>query len=239
MGSRCGPRSLASATAPKKADRMSCMPLAVRPPAGPERTSSDRPKSGGLAYDFPVIPAPPTRYTSAAIVSHWLMAVLMIVVGVLGLLHDTWPRSTQAYWINVHAMIGLALWLLVIARILRRLAHPAPALPPDAGEFSRRLALPVHVLMYMLLFVIPIVGIVTFIWHGRVFNFGLFTLNFGVKSNHAVFHPTEDWHGYLAYALFTLAGLHALAALWHHFIRRDSVLRRMWPGAALSPASED
>jgi cytochrome b561 len=185
-----------------------------------------------VAYDFSVTTAAPTRYTRTAIVSHWLMAVLMVAVGVLGLLHDSWPKSTQAYWINIHAMIGLALWLLVISRIRSRLAHAAPESPADAGEFSRRLAQPVHFLMYMLLFVIPIIGIVTFIWHGRVFNFGLFTLNLGVKSNRAVFHPTEDWHGYLAYALFTLAGLHALAALWHHFIRRDSVLRRMWPGTA-------
>jgi cytochrome b561 len=82
------------------------------------------------------------------------------------------------------------------------------------------------------MFVIPILGIVTFIWHGRVFNFGLFRLNFGIRSNRAIFHPTEDVHGYLAYALFALVGIHALTALWHHFIRHDGVLRRMWPSSA-------
>ena len=39
-------------------------------------------------------------------------------------------------------------------------------------------------------------------------------------------------HGYLAYALFTVAGLHALAALWHQLMRRDGLLSRMWPGKA-------
>jgi cytochrome b561 len=87
----------------------------------------------------------------------------------------------------------------------------------------------VHWLLYALLFIIPIIGIVTFIWHGRVFNFGLFQIDFGVKSNRAIFHPTEDIHGYLAYALFALAGLHALGALWHQFIRRDGLISRMWP----------
>ena len=57
----------------------------------------------------------------------------------------------------------------------------------------------------------------------------IFQVDFGVKSNKAVFHPTEDIHGYLAYALFALAGVHALAALWHHFIQHDGVLKRMWP----------
>jgi cytochrome b561 len=64
---------------------------------------------------------------------------------------------------------------------------------------------------------------------GRVFDFGLFRVNFGIPSNRAIFHPTEDIYGYMAYALFALAGIHALAALWHHFIRHDGVLERMWP----------
>ena len=81
------------------------------------------------------------------------------------------------------------------------------------------------------MFITPIVGVVTFLYHGRVFDFGLFQLDFGVTKNRAIFHPTEDIHGYLAYALFALAGLHALAALWHQFVLHDGVLRRMWPPA--------
>jgi cytochrome b561 len=84
--------------------------------------------------------------------------------------------------------------------------------------------------MYGLLFVIPLFGIVTFIWHGRVFDLGLFKIDFGVRKDPAIFHPTEDIHGYLAYALFALAGIHIAAALWHQFVRRDQLLRRMWPG---------
>ena len=77
---------------------------------------------------------------------------------------------------------------------------------------------------------IPPLGIVAFVWHGRAFDFGLFRIDFGVKSDRAIFHPAEDYHGWLVYTLFALVALHALAALWHHFIRRDDVLRRMWPG---------
>jgi len=53
-----------------------------------------------------------------------------------------------------------------------------------------------------------------------------------VQRNRAIFHPTEEIHGYLAYALFTLIGIHVLAALWHQFIRRDKILSRMWPAGA-------
>lgn len=181
--------------------------------------------SGHLAY-----PTSGTeRYGSGAIAFHWIMVLLIVWVGVLGLLHDSWPRATQAFWINIHALSGLLVLALVVARLWWRSRHAPPPLPAGISEFSRRLSTPVHWLLYALIFVIPLFGIVTFIWHGRVFDFGLFRVNFGIRSNKAIFHPTEDIHGYLAYALFALVGMHALAALWHHFIRHDEVLRRMWP----------
>ncbi len=169
------------------------------------------------------------RYGGGAVVFHWTMFLLVVVVGVLGLLHDTWPKRTQAFWINVHAMLGLLLWSMLIARLWWRRRHQPPVLPSDVSELSRRLSAPVHWALYALLFITPIVGVVTFIWHGRIFDFGIFHLDFAVRSNRAVFRPTEDIHGYLAYALFALAGMHAAAALWHHFFLRDGVLGRMWP----------
>jgi cytochrome b561 len=169
------------------------------------------------------------RYRLGAIAFHWAMFVLVVVVGVLGLLHDSWPKQTQAFWINVHALIGILLWLVLLARFGYRLRHFPPTLPSDVGAFSRRFSGPLHLVLYALMFLIPIIGFVTFIFHGRVFHFGLFDLNFGIKKNPAIFEPTEDVHGYLAYALFALAALHALAALWHHFGLHDGVLARMWP----------
>jgi cytochrome b561 len=160
---------------------------------------------------------------------HWVMMALVFVVGVLGLLHDSWPRTTQAWWINLHALLGLLLWLLLMARFRWRRTHEPPELPAGAGALAHRLSHPVHMGLYLLLFVIPILGIVTFIWHGRAFDLGLFKVDFGITKNRAVFGPTEDIHGYLAYALFALVGIHVLAALWHQLVRRDGLLLRMWP----------
>jgi cytochrome b561 len=169
------------------------------------------------------------RYRLGAIGFHWAMFVLVVIVGVLGLLHDSWPKQTQAFWINVHSLIGILLWLVLLARFGYRVRHSPPALPAEIAGFSRSFSSPVHLALYALMFVIPIIGFVTFIYHGRIFNFGLFDLDFGIKKNRAIFGPTETIHEYLAYALFGLAGLHALAALWHHFVLHDGVLARMWP----------
>jgi cytochrome b561 len=169
------------------------------------------------------------RYRSTAIAFHWSMFVLIVVVGVLGLLHDSWPDDTQAFWINVHAVIGLLVWVLLVLRFVTRLRNPPPPLPAEFGAMTTRVSTLVHLALYALIFIIPIIGVVTFVWHGRVFDFGLFQIDFKVPKNRAIFHPTEDVHGYLAYALFSLAGLHALVALWHQFVRHDGVMRRMWP----------
>jgi len=171
------------------------------------------------------------RYGNTAIAFHWIVFVLVVIVGTLGLLHDDWPRRTQSFWINVHALLGLLLWVVLILRFGWRIRHAPPGLPANVGVLARRFASPVHFALYALLFVIPIIGVITFIYHGRIFDFGLYRLDLGIKKNRAIFGPTEDIHGYLAYGLFGLAGLHAAAALWHQFYLRDGVLQRMWPGS--------
>jgi cytochrome b561 len=174
---------------------------------------------------------PEQRYGRGAVLFHWSMFLLVLGVATLGLLHDSWPKATQAFWINIHAVLGLLVWVLLVARFAWRMRHTPPALPAEIGTFSRRASAIVHFALYGLLFVIPIIGVVTFVWHGRVFDFGLFQVNFGVQKNKAIFNPTEELHGDLAYVLFGLVGIHALAALWHHFIRHDGMLRRMWRAA--------
>lgn len=170
------------------------------------------------------------RYGLGAIAFHWIVFLLLVVVGTLGLLHDSWPKQSHVFWINMHAILGLLLWLTLLARFWWRMRHAPPILPVEVGSLSRRLSNFVHFGLYALMFITPIVGLVTFIWHGRIFDFGLFHLNFGIPSNRAIFEPTEDIHGYLAYAIFALAGIHMLTALWHQFILHDGLLRRMWPG---------
>jgi cytochrome b561 len=138
----------------------------------------------------------------------------------------------RPFWINIHVCVGLVYFALVIARIAWRVTHKAPDLPRNVGEFSRRASITAHHLLYVLMLLIPVIGVVARIWHRRSFDYGLFAVNFGVASNPGVYRPAETIHELLAYALFALAGLHAAAALWHQYARRDGVLLRMMPGGA-------
>jgi cytochrome b561 len=172
-------------------------------------------------------------YGPIAIALHWIMAALILFAGIQGLLLDDWPKDTRLFWINIHAMAGLAILALLLARIWWRRTHAPPELPAEVSELSRRASHPAHLLIYALMLVTPLVGIVALVWHGRVFDFGLFTVDFGVKVNSPVYHQAEDIHLWLTYGLFALIAGHAAAALWHHFVSRDTVLVRMLP--MLSP----
>lgn len=171
------------------------------------------------------------RYSPVAITLHWVMALLILFSAVLGLLLDGWPKDSKVFMINIHAQVGLLVIYLLIWRVWWRRTHAPPPLPAEVSAFSRHASHPTHVLIYVLMLVTPLVGIVAFVWHARVLDYGLFSINFGIKSDGAIFHPAEDIHLYLTYALLALVGGHAIAALWHHFVSRDAVLVRMWPGA--------
>jgi cytochrome b561 len=83
--------------------------------------------------------------------------------------------------------------------------------------------------LYALMLVLPVIGIVAYVWHGRVFDFGLFRFDFGVASQKGVYEPAEEIHQALAYVLMGLVGLHVAGALWHHFVARDGIFARILP----------
>src|SRR5271163_15411 len=132
-------------------------------------------------------PAEVQRYGSGAIAFHWMMFLLVVCVGVLGLLHDSWPKQSQKFWINIHALLGLLLWFTLIARFWWRRRHKPPAPPAGQGVLSLRLLGAMHFALYALLFVTPIIGLITFVYHGRILDLGLLRINFGIKSNRAIF----------------------------------------------------
>jgi cytochrome b561 len=169
-------------------------------------------------------------YTPFAIALHWIMAALILYAGIHGLLLDGWPKETRMFWINIHSLVGLSILVLLLARMWWRWTHAPPELPADVSELSRRVSHPAHLFIYALMLATPITGIVALVWHGRGFNFGLFTVDFLINSNSPVYHQAEDIHLWLTYGLFALIGGHTIAALWHHFISRNAVLVRMLPG---------
>ena len=141
-------------------------------------------------------------------------------------------RNTQPdTLINLHLSFGVLILAVAVVRLGWRLTHAEPAPEDGVPPWQVQSARVVHWLLYLLLFVVPMLGWMNASWRGfPVTVFGLFELPKLMATRAPGLRWTGDVHGLLAnYAMLALVGLHVAAALYHYFIRRDGVLQRMLP----------
>lgn len=169
------------------------------------------------------------RYAGLSIALHWLMAALIVVAFGLGLTVDLFPSTLKGVVVETHKDIGLAILALVVVRFAWRLAHPPPAADPSLGLMAERLAGLAHAGLYGLMLAVPVIGVLYIFWRGQGLHLGLFDIASPLAADRPTARQAREVHEWAAYALMGLAGLHAAAAIWHHTVRRDGVLRRMLP----------
>lgn len=175
----------------------------------------------------------PHRYTHTAIALHWLLALLIVGTFAVGFTMADMPFSPQRLKLyNWHKWSGSVILALSALRLLWRLSHRPPADVPMPG-WQRSAAHATHHLLYLLFFAVPLVGWAYSSAAGfPIVVFGLVPLPDFVPVDKALAAAIKPWHGWLAYALAVLVLLHVAGALKHHFIDRDGLLHRMWPGRA-------
>lgn len=167
------------------------------------------------------------RYGAVTIFLHWLMAVLIIGLLILGLYMVILPIGlTKLKLYGWHKEYGLlALWL-VILRLFWRLINVTPKLSlPLLEKIAART---VHWAFYVFMFAMPITGwLITSAAGLPASFFGLFVLPNLIAPNEESRLLFEEIHKWLGYGLIATILLHISAALKHHFINRDDILRRM------------
>lgn len=174
-------------------------------------------------------PTDVARYDRTAMALHWLMAGLIIAAFALALVVDFFPRSIKPIVVETHKDIGIAILLLLALRVLWRLTHRPPALSDDIGALTRRASSLGHLGLYALMVAVPVIGIIYAFWRGQGLHLGLVDIPSPWVADRPTSRQFKEIHELAAYALIGLAGLHAAAALWHHYVRQDGVLRRMMP----------
>ena len=188
------------------------------------------------------MPARAVRYDNIAMIFHWVIALLVIANICLGLYMGDLPRGDpdKLLIVQTHQSIGLTVLVLSLLRLGWRLMHPAPRLPPGMHPVVAGFAHFTHAFFYFLIIVIPLSGwLMMSAWppsEGTNY-FGLFDWpNLGFfagqapAQRHAAHEMFETVHVWLAWSAIVLVPLHVAAALYHHFVRGDDVLRRMVPG---------
>ncbi|AET92026.1 MULTISPECIES: cytochrome b [Caballeronia] len=176
------------------------------------------------------LPGPSERFAGPLIALHWLIAVAIIAMLCIGFYMVGLPRGLpfKSDLINFHKSLGITVFLLVLMRILVRLAYGRPPLPP-MPTWQRAAASITQALLYVGMVAMPLTG-----YLGSSFNkfgtkfWGLTLPQWGWDDKHlrGIFFGI---HETIAWIMAALVIVHFLGAMKHQLIDRDGLLRRMWP----------
>lgn len=176
----------------------------------------------------------PHSYGLMAIICHWITAVAVIGLFALGL----WMTGLDYYhpWYqsgpNIHRSLDILLAMLVLWRLMWRLTNAQPEPLPSHRLWERIIAKTTHTALYLLLFCMFVSGYLITTAEGKpLYVFNWFSVPAAITGSEIGINNLEDQagdlHETMAYILMALAGLHALAALKHHFVDKDRTLLRM------------
>lgn len=179
-----------------------------------------------------------TAYHSLQKLFHWGMALMIVALLIVGyVMHgmETSPEKFQLY--ALHKATGFMVLALVVPRLLARLGLGVPPLPGHMPAWQRHAANLSHWGLYVLMVLMPLSGWLMSSSAGfPVSVYGWFVLPDPVGVDEDLSEFMEEVHEWLAIALIGLISAHALAALFHHFVQKDAVLRRMLPGGGAALA---
>lgn len=175
-----------------------------------------------------------TRYSAVAIVLHWLIALAIVTLVVIGIVMTGLPdteltrKFTLYQW---HKSLGITVLLLSLLRLAWRLTHRPPPLPDTLKPWERLAARATHIGFYVLIIVIPLLG-----WAMvSASPYNIPTVLYGeipwphLPVPKSAFEAFKAGHVWLAFGAVALLVLHVAAALKHHYILKDDVLARMLP----------
>jgi cytochrome b561 len=167
---------------------------------------------------------------------HWILALL--ILGVIGFgwwMNHIPARADRFFYRSIHADIGYVILLLTAIRLIWRWINPIPALPATP-RWQRMAARVSHGALYGVTMVVALLGWAHSGAHKPDYAdwFGLFRVPQLTRPDKAAAAFYEDQHILFAYVLLALIAIHALAAIWHHFMKGDAVMRRMIDGAPVS-----
>jgi cytochrome b561 len=177
------------------------------------------------------------RYGTVAQTLHWLIAALVLVMFGLGWYMAGLPLSLRKFELyQLHKSIGVTIFVLAAVRLLWRLFNPAPPLPASMPTWQHAAARASHVLLYLVLLAQPLIGFL----QSNAVNFpivwwGMVRLPALIGTDEALGEALLEVHVWNSRLLLVLVLVHAAAALRHHFVLKDDVLRRMLPGSRFSP----
>jgi cytochrome b561 len=171
------------------------------------------------------------RYTYKARWFHWAMALLIVLAYALILSRTQFERGSplRIFVVQSHFWVGIVVLIMAFFRIAERHRHTPPGITPPLEGILRTAATLSHYLLYAFLFVQPVLGLLTVLIEKGSLPIPLTQLlipsPFPVSEELA--ESLEDIHKLLGTIFYYVIGLHVVAAIWHHVVRKDNTVKRM------------
>jgi superoxide oxidase len=171
------------------------------------------------------------RYGSLSVALHWLMLVLIVAVFACIELREIYPKGSDPRealksW---HFMLGLLVFVLIWLRIAVHLAGPTPRIEPPPVTWQQWSAKLMHFALYVLMVGMPITGWLILSGEGKPVPFFGLHLPALISEKRDLAKSIEEIHETAGTVMYWLIGLHAAAALFHHYLVKDNPLTRMLP----------
>lgn len=181
-----------------------------------------------------------TSYGSIAKFFHWTVAFTVIALLIVGfIMGNVQDKALKMQVYNLHKLIGLAVLVLMLLRLVWRLMNVQPGYPAAVPKWECKAARGVHDLLYLVLIVMPLSGWIMSTAAGHPPHLGSYSLAFpGVEVNKAVSYYCNTLHGILAWIIPAVIAIHVGAAVKHHWFDKNEVLLRMLPWAK-NPAEKN
>lgn len=170
------------------------------------------------------------KYDNVSVALHWIIGLGILTLAGLELFRTEFPKG---HFIReglkpIHQPLGTLLFMLIMARVTWRLLLAKVPTDNHRLDLVGIAAKVVHFALYALMIGLPLLGLVYVFGNDKVIDFGIFNLALPLKTSlggHA--KSARWWHETLGITMFALALLHAAAALGHHYILKDGLLRKM------------
>jgi cytochrome b561 len=174
----------------------------------------------------------PVGYVPQLIALHWLMLLLIVLVYACIELRVLYPRGSEirAALKTWHYMLGLGVFVLVWARLAIRLIGRTPPIIPPPPRWQMRVAHLSEFAIYIFMMAMPLLGWLILSADGELLMLFGMPLPALVAENEQLAKQLEEVHELVGNVGYFLIGIHAAAALVHHYVQRDNTLVRMLPG---------
>jgi cytochrome b561 len=170
-------------------------------------------------------------YGKVSIFFHWVMLLLIVATYVMMDIKSFFPKGSASRELlaNLHFTLGLSVFLLVWFRLVVRLVNVSPVVVPALEVKQALLAKGMHVLLYVLMISLPILGWLTLSARGKPVPFFWAEFPALIDKSQEMAKLLKELHETGATIGYVLIGLHAAAALFHHYVKGDNTLKLMLP----------